>query len=404
MVINKTNTQQPLNSILGVLNGSGVRNFTITVSELEQSRSVLTNLARANVISWAVIEDEDDSNDSTEFMSKSQVEELVNNSSTPSPIVWTTEGDNETDNLVATFLNLHPITVDPTSDGVVALGGCLAVDDSMIEGSFCGILSGTLNKIWSDYTVIPGGQNNKIGDESAADFSNIGGGRNNDIRSTDSVISGGSGNQTHSSWSTVSGGRDNAVWSSASYSSIVGGFGNRCEGPGSQAGGIQAYARYAGSRAFAAGQYAEVMGVVGEDYGNQQVTEIVLRGETPGLAANEVTHLKAGGFFDVPTGTMQPQDNKTYYIETKLVARKNNGTSKVFFNRTLASYAGSTPTYVGSNDAGQAISVGSPNALWNVVVSHNEGIDVAFNTGSGVTDKVRVVAYVKMVEVFSADP
>lgn len=102
------------------------------------------------------------------------------------------------------------------------------------------------------------------------------------------------------------------------------------------------------------------------------------------------------------TGSLQPQDDKTYYIETKLVARKQNGTSKVFFNRTLASYVSDTPTYVGANDAAQAIEIGSPNALWNVAVSHNEGINVAFNTGAGVTEKVRVVAYVKMVEVFSA--
>lgn len=408
IVINKTNVQQPLNSVLGILNGNGAKTMEVSVADLEQSRSMLTALARAGAITWSVSANSDSADDSSEFISKTEVttlvEDAISNNTVALPVVWSVEDENATtDNLIAVLDTLAPIDVNSESVGAVALGNS-GLGSSLIDGSYSGILSGSINKIWSDHSVIPGGQNNKIGEESAADFSAICSGRNNNIYSGDTVISGGSGHIIHSGWSNVSGGRDNTIWSSANYSAITGGFGNRCEGPGSQAGGIQAYAHNTGVKAFASGQYAEAEGVIAEDYGNQQVTEVVLRGQTPGVAANEITHLKAGGFFDVPTGGLNPQDDKTYYIETKLVARKTDGTSKVFFNRTLASYAGATPTYVGANDASQAIVVGSPNALWNVVVSHNEGIDVAFNTGSGVTDKVRVVAYVKMVEVFFAEP
>ena len=209
----------------------------------------------------------------------------------------------------------------------------------------------------------------------------------------------------YSSWSCNLGGRDNFINSSASYATILGGFGNRCDGPGTQAGGIQSLAKTAGVRAFAAGQFSEAEGVPGYSFGSQQVTDAVLRGETPGIAANETVYLKAGTFFGDPTDSLVPQNDKTYFIETNVVARKTDGTSKVFINRTLASYVGSTPTFVGSNDNSQAIEIGSPNVLWDIAITEGEGtIDVAFSTGSGVTEKVRVVAHVKMTEVFSAEP
>jgi hypothetical protein len=399
IVVNKTNTQQPLNSFLGILNGNGAKTTELTSSQLEQSRDMLVSLANAGAITWTVASNNSSGDDAAEFVTKAQVASLISSNVPALPVVWDTASTSVTDNIVAVFDTLTSININSESTGVVALG-CQTSGLSTIDGSFSGILSGQNNRVWDDWCVIAGGQNNKIGETGASNFSVVTGGRNNLLESGDCFIGGGSGNQCHSSWSTVVGGRDNYVGGSASYSAITGGFGNRCEGAGSSASGIQAYAKNPGVKAFASGQYSEI--VPAADYGNQQVTEVVLRGETPGTATNETTHLKSGGFFDVPTGTLQPQDNKTYYIETKLVARKQNGTSKVFFNRTLASYAGATPTYVGANDTTQAISIGSPNALWNVVVSHNEGIDVAFNTGAGVTDKVRVVAYVKMVEVFSA--
>lgn len=400
VIVNKTNTQQPLNSFLGILNGNGAKTIEISSNQLEQSRDMLVSLTRAGAITWTVTSNSSTADDGAEFVSKSQVNALISSNVVALPVVWSTsDAEAVTNNLIGVFDTLTSINVNSESTGAVALG-CQSSGTSTIDGSFSGILSGQNNRVWEDWCVIGGGQNNKVGESGAANFSVLGGGRNNVIDSGDCSIGGGSGNQCHSTWSTVAGGRDNYVAGSASYSSIGGGFGNRCEGAGSSASGIQAYAKNPGVKAFASGQYAEI--VTAEDYGNQQVTEVVLRGETPGVAANETTHLRSGGFFDVPTGSLQPQDDKTYYIETKLVARKQNGTSKVFFNRTLASYAGATPTYVGANDATQAIAVGSPNALWNVAVSHNEGINVAFNTGAGVTEKVRVVAYVKMVEVFSA--
>ena len=111
------------------------------------------------------------------------------------------------------------------------------------------ILGGNHNIVAIRESAIVGGINNKIDDV----FSNgyqcaiIGGSLNHTYNSRESVIVGGSNNYINGISSAILGGELNTVGNSATYGTVIGGYGNTVSGSASVAGGLHATAAHDGS-------------------------------------------------------------------------------------------------------------------------------------------------------------
>ena len=209
------------------------------------------------------------------------------------------------------------------------------------------------------------------------------------------------------------GGGDNVSDATASYSGQVGGRFNSCFASYTgQIGGLRNSASALagsttgiGSSAYVVGQYSHASGQTENAAGNRQFSRIVMRGDTPGVAANESVQLGFGGFNAAPTDSVIPtQNNKWYMLKIRsmsaIVSGAPAGNGKSFeYNAWAYNEEGIVTIY----GAGLVASDTTPAAATHAIavgVDGTNGITVTGQIGDLFTTQgTRWVADVEILEI-----
>ena len=153
---------------------------------------------------------------------------------------------------------------------------------------------------------------------------------------------------------------------------------------GSSASGWQSIAERASQDAFASGSFTGVQG-------EAQHSKIVLRGQTPGVFANETTELT----FALFGAAIDFDPTKTYLFCLEAIASASDGNYSSF-RQSFALYAAAPAFIAGPLEQVNALGA----ATWNIYPTIAGGyFHFSFNVGPGHTAKTNIAATVRFTEV-----
>lgn len=280
--------------------------------------------------------------------------------------------------------------------GVTNLGNDSTGAAAGVTGDYATLVGGDACSATGQYSTAVGGQSCTASANSSATV----GGENNTCDGYASAIVGGDGNTMTGggSYAGMCGGRFNSA--SASYASMPGGLRNAVTAQSGTAIGVNAKAYLATQVARASGAYAEGLGKIG----TRQVSDLVLRGNTPGAVAGEDTRLGYGGDLVAPgTVAFVTQANAQITFRLTVVCAVTDvglaGEGSAWVVDGWASDVSGTLTLNSTQTT--YVNASASCGAHDVVVSVDgaNGLLVTCSVGAGVTQGTRWTADLHVVEV-----